>query len=258
IGTYSHFASDTVFPKKTYKKIPCETVYIVFKKVLDNDSDFGVVPAENSIEGTVKGTLDYLVDFSLTVIGSFDFPIHHQLATLEKSLKDITYVVSHPQAFAQCERWIRKNLPQAKLIPSASTTASMDERKKGHAYICSELAASVYKMGIVAKNIEDNPRNSTRFYIISKKQMQVKGLSNQKTLIFLTIYNRVGILRDILNVFANNEINLTKLESRPSMEKIWDYHFFVEVEGNPENPSLKKALQELEVYCPIIRVLGQT
>lgn len=258
IGTYTHHATQLVFAKKSYKQIPYDTVFQVFKAVLDSDTDFGIVPAENSIEGTVKGTIDYLLDFSLHVVGSFALPIHHQLATHENKLEDITVVTSHPQALAQCEQWIRRHIPQAEVIPTTSTTASMQEKKKGHAYICSKMATKLYNMPIFARNIEDNVKNTTRFYVIAKKQLDILGLSNKKTLIFLTIYNRVGVLRDILDILAKNDINLTKLESRPSYEKVWDYHFFIEVEERYNSRKLEEALKELEVYCPVIRILGQT
>ncbi len=257
-GTYSHQAVVKVFGKSSKQQISCNTIFTVFNSVLQRDTEFGIVPAENSLEGTVKGTLDYLVDFSLVVVGSFAIPIHHQLASREKSLKEVTTVVSHPQALAQCEKWLRTNLPDAKVTPSTSTTAEVQKPQKKHAYICSETAASLYHLPIIARNIEDDPYNMTRFYVLAKKQTEIKGLNNKKTLIFLTVYNRVGILRDILNIFASHGINLTKLESRPSQEKIWDYHFFVEADETYNSKRLLEALKELETYCPVIRILGRT
>lgn len=256
-GTYSHQAIVKIFGNKL-QHVSCGTIFAVFNAILQEDTQFGIVPAENSLEGTVKGTLDYLVDFSLFVIGSFAIPIHHQLTSMEKKLENITTVVSHPQALAQCEKWLRTNLSHAEIIPTSSTTASMKNPQKNHAYIASETAAQLYRLPILAKNIEDNPHNTTRFYFIAKKQISIKGLSNKKTLIFLTVYNRVGILRDILNVFANHGLNLTKLESRPSQEKMWDYHFFIEVDQEYNSKVLEKALKKLETYCPVIRILGRT
>lgn len=257
-GTYSHQALLTKFPTNKKGSIPFATIYQIFNGVLDGKVDFGLVPAENSIEGTVKGTLDYLADFSVFVVGSFALPIHHQLASNETSLKKIEEVISHPQALAQCEKWLRTHLPHAKITPSNSTTASIDQKTKNTAYIVSEIGAKLYDLNILANNIEDNPKNATRFYLLSKEPQVIKGLDNEKTLLFLTIYNRVGILRDMLNVIADNDINMTKLESRPSTEKIWDYHFFVEVDCLYNDTKLAKTLKELESYCPVIRVLGQT
>lgn len=256
-GTYAHQAV-TMFHGNAYKKIPIDTIFNVFNAVLEGDVDIGVVPAENSTEGSVKGTLDYLADFSVYVIGSFSIPIHHQLASVEKNLDDISVVVSHPQAIAQCEHWIRKNIPHATIKQSASTTSNLSERRKRHGYICSPVAAKMHGLHIIAENIEDNPNNATRFYVLAKKLQPVKGLRAKRTLLFLTIYNRVGILRDILKVLADGGINLTRLESRPSYEKVWDYHFFIEVEAPLGDKRLKTAIKDLEKYCPVIRILGQT
>lgn len=257
-GTYSNQATRAVFPQKIAKEILCGAVYEVFQKVLQEEADFGVVPAENSREGTVRSTMDYLVEFSLSVCGSFAIPIHHQLLSLEKNVTDIKSIISHPQALAQCKNWINAKLPFAKIIPTESTAATLQNVKKGIGYIASLEAGKTYKVPILAKNIEDDISNTTRFYVISKNPVVLKGIQNNKTLLFVTVYNRVGILRDILDVFARENLNLTKLESRPSQEKLWDYHFFIEVEKHSFDKTLQTALQELEGYCPVIRVLGQT
>lgn len=256
-GTYSHQAVIQVFNKKA-DNLASSTIFGVFQNIAGQNADFGVVPAENSIEGTVRSTMDYLVEFSLYVCGSFELSIHHQLLTEETKLSDITTVVSHPQALAQCKNWLKEKLPRVKIVSTESTTAQLKTPKKGYAYIASADASQKYKVPAIAKNIEDDPTNTTRFYVISKNPMTLKGIQNSKTLLFATVYNRVGILRDILNVFTNHNINLTKLESRPSHEKMWDYHFFIEVEKNHYDKELVQTLHDLEMYCPVIRVLGQT
>lgn len=256
-GTYSHEVTLNIFPNKNAQKISYGTLFEVFKAVEDEKIDFGIVPAENSIEGTILNTLDYLIDFSLCVIGSLTMPIHHQLLSRGSSLTDIVTVYSHPQALAQCRNWIKKYIPNAAIAPTQSTTAGLIKLKKNEACIASLSAAKLHKVKILAKNIEDSSTNITKFYVISKNTMDVKGLSNSKTLLFITLYDRVGILRDILNVFANHNLNLTKLESRPSREQLWDYHFFIEVDADQHNDSIVKALQKLKAYCPTIRVLGQ-
>lgn len=257
-GTYSNLAASEMFGKKNFKLYPSETIFDLFMTVLNNETTLAVVPAENSTEGTVRETLDYLVEFSLYISGSLELPIHHQLLSSEKKLSDIDIVVSHPQALAQCKNWLGVHLPKVKRVSSASTTQVLQNPQKKHAYIASAVAAKRYGLYILAKNIEDNPKNSTRFYIISKKPLNLKGINSHKTLLLLTVYNRVGILRDVLTVFADNNLNLAKLESRPSHERLWDYHFFVEVENEPQSPPMRKTLKELEGYCPIIRILGQT
>ncbi len=256
-ATFSNLAALTAFPQNSHKKIPYETLFDVFDAVLHGNVDIGIVPAENSIEGTVRETLDYLIDFSLFVLGSLEFPIHQQFLTNEKSLENIHTVMSHPQALAQCKNWLQVHAPHAKRLSAASTTIALQNPQKGYAYIGSRLAAKRYKLNIFAKDIEDSATNTTKFYIIAKKKVNLSGFSNKKILLFLTVYNRVGILRDILNVFAKHNISLTKLESRPSRKKAWDYYFFVEFEKG-EEASMRKTLKELDAYCPIIRVLGKT
>ncbi len=256
-GTFSHQATITIAPSGA-KKNPFATLFDVFNALQNGDLDLAVVPAENSIEGTVRETLDYLVDFSLIVLGSFSFPIHQQLVSLEKNIHAITTIASHPQALAQCKQWINRNIPKASLFPTPSTTASLVNPQKKYGYIASDLAAKKYNLHILAKNIEDNPGNLTKFYLIAKEKIHLQNIKNEKTLVFLAVHNKVGILRDILNVFANHEINLTKLESRPSGEKMGDYHFFIEFEKSKNNTPLAKTFEALKPFCPIIRVLGKT
>lgn len=255
-GTYSHETALNIFPKNRLIAYP--TVYDAFNSVATANTELAVVPAENSIGGTVAETLDYLAQFNLYVVGSCQLSVHHYLVSKEKSLKDIQIVKSHPQAIAQCRQWLKTNLPKSAVISTQSTTSEIKLDKKGCGYIASMLAAQKYRLNVLAKNIEDLPANKTKFYVISKEPFNIKGLNNNKTLLFLTVPDRVGILRDILNVFASYNINLSKLESRPSRVKPWDYHFFVEVEKVFQDNAFIKALGELKVYCPIIRVLGKT
>lgn len=258
-GTFSHAAATAISQNNTSQKIPFETIFSIFHAVQNNDVTFGVVPAENSTEGTVRETLDYLIDFSLVTLGSFSLPIHQQLLTHEKKLLDIHTISSHPQALAQCKEWISKYLPSAKLQPLPSTTAALANPQKGFAYIGSTLAAQKYSIPILVKNIEDNPNNRTKFYLIAKNKIKLTGIDNSKTLIFTTVHNRVGILRDILNVLAMDGINLTKLESRPSGDQhSWDYHFFIEFEKSSKNIPISETFEKLKPLCPIIRVLGKT
>lgn len=258
-GTFSHTAATVIDKKNIYNKISYETLFGIFYAVQNGEVNFGIVPAENSTEGTVRETLDYLIDFSLVVLGSFSLPIHQQLLSKEENFKNIHTIASHPQALAQCKEWINKNIPHAKLEPTASTTAAIANPKPGFAYIGSELAAKKYNLPILAKNIEDNPNNRTKFYLIAKNKIKVEGIDADKTLIFTTVHNRVGILRDILNVFANDGINLTKLESRPSGDQHgWDYHFFIEFEKSRKEVPVTETFNKLKPFCPIIRVLGKT
>lgn len=255
-GTYSYEAAKNIFPKN--HTVPYSTLYDLFNTVTAGDAELAVVPAENSIGGTVAETLDYLVDFPLFIVGSYELPVHHCLVSREYQLASIKKVVSHPQAIAQCRQWLRTTLPQVQLLSSQSTTDGLKNAKNKYGYLASTTAAKKYHLNVLAKNVEDVPSNKTKFYLLAKNLLNIPGLAKDKTLLFLAVYNRVGILRDILNIFADNNINLTKLESRPSRVKAWDYHFFVEVEKACDDKDLVNVLEELKVYCPIIRILGQT
>lgn len=252
-GTFSYQALKMLAPKA--QTIECETIFDIFKAVSIDRADFGLVPGENSIEGTVRETFDFMIDFNLFSCLPFDLDIHQCLLSNEVSIKNLTKIFSHPQALGQTRKWISKNLPLIKIENSSSTLSALTQGlKKGEAVIGPEIAGKIYSLNTLAKNIEDGQGNTTRFYLISKTFQNI-GNSN-KTLLFLTIFNRVGILRDILDIFTQFGINLSKIESRPSREKVWDYHFFIEVESKPNNQDLLEALNVLKQYCPVIKILG--
>lgn len=253
-GTFSHQAAQEIATKKT-ELLACKNIFEIFEKLVNKEIDYGIVPAENSTEGTVRETLDYLVEFNLKSSFGIDLVIHQTLMSKEKSLKDIQRVISHRQAIAQSRNWLRQHIPAAKLETANSTVAAALESLPGIAVIGSKSAAKVYGLNILAENIEDNSKNITRFYVISEDPNSLK-LKNTNTILFLTIFNRIGILKDILSIFADNGINLNKIESRPSKEKIWDYYFFIEVDINQNDPRLIQSLNILKQYCPVIKVLG--
>ncbi len=253
-GTNTHQAASNLFSER--QLTPKDSLDDIFAAVLKGEQEIGIVPAENSIQGTVHETLDLLSNLPLIAIGSYDLPIHHCLLSQETKLDDIVTVLSHPQALAQSKNWLKNNLPHARLVPSPSTTSALKEPHKGEAYISSRKAGELYNLPLLAKNIEDLTSNTTRFYAIAKTDLILSGLTRQHTLLFLTIYNRVGILRDILSVFAEEGISLTRLESRPSREKMWDYYFYIELDVLPTETKLQKVLLDLKQYCPMMKVLG--
>lgn len=255
-GTFSHQVALMVTKKENL--VPLKTIYDIFDCVADEKVNFGIVPAENSSEGTIRETLDFLNDFDLRTCGAIELHIHHNLLSKEKSIDRINKVISHSQALAQCRSWLKNNLPKAEIETSRSTISAIveDSNYRGVAFIGSNLAAEMYRLNVLAKNIEDNPSNFTKFYIISKEIHPLTKFT--RTLLFLSVFNRVGILKDILTVFANNGIDLTRLESRPSRQKLWDYHFFIEVDIPSDDPRFVQSLNILRRYCPIIKVLGET
>ncbi len=255
-GTFSHQAARQMVTGRA-SLVACKTIYDIFNTVSTSEADFGLVPAENSIEGTIRETLDFLVDFDLRVNLEVALEVHQNLLSKENNLGKIRRVISHPQALAQSRQWLEKNLPEANLEYSSSTISAVNQtNEKGVAVIGSILAAQIYKLNTLAKNIETKDLNITKFYLVSKDLLSLKKRAT-KTLLFLTVFNRVGILKDILSVFADFDINLNKLESRPSKEKNWDYYFYVEVESALDEPRLIQALNILKQFCPVIKVLGE-
>lgn len=256
-GTFSNQAAMELFDKNSNTLIPLKNIYELFENLSKNNVDLIVAPYENTIEGTVRETLDLLFDYDFKVIGKIDLQISQNLLSKENSLSDIKKVISHPQAINQSRDFLDEHLPDAIIETSSSTIASLEElNRTGVAVIGSPLAAKTYKLNIIKENIQKSPDNQTRFYIISKKDF-LNLAGRTKTLLFLSVFNRVGILRDILSIFADLSINLNKIESRPSKEKNWDYYFFIELEITDEDPRLEQALNILKQYCPKISVLGK-
>ncbi len=256
-GTFSHQAAISVFPKSTL--VSLGTIKNIFEKIHFQEIDFGIAPIENTIGGIVSETINCLTEYPSRVSGSVNIGVHHCLLGRTKNKKDIKIIKSHPQALTQCENWLERNLPWAKLKPVSSTTAPIAETKsKTVGFIASRVAAEVYNLNILAENIERSKDNITKFYIISQninKEFE-KKLKSERTLILFAVYDRVGILRDILDVFAKCNLNLTSLHSAPSHLRPWDYFFFLEVDAAYSSSKIKKVLKEMEEFCPTIRVLG--
>ncbi len=227
----------------------------VFLEVEREAADYGVVPIENSIEGAVTHTLDLLVDSDLKICSQVILDVAHNLLSNCAKIK-IKRIYSNPQVFGQCRRWLQDNLPLVGQIEVSSTTraAQIASKEKNSACIASFLAAKVYKLKIVARNIEDSPRNITRFFVIGKADAGRTG--HDKTSILFSIKDRIGALHEMLMPFKKNKINLTKIESRPSKKRAWDYYFFVDLEGHKDEPRVSKALLELENKCKFLKILG--
>ncbi|TRZ49170.1 prephenate dehydratase [bacterium] len=235
--------------------LACDSIADVFLEVERGTADYGVVPIENSIEGAVSHTLDMLVDSDLRICAQIILEVAHNL--LANCAKDkIKRVYSNPQVFGQCRIWLQENLRGAEQIEVSSTTraAQIAVKEKMSACIASLLAAKVYHLKVVAKDIEDSPHNITRFLVIGKTDVPPTG--HDKTSLMFSIKDKVGALHEMLVPFKKYKINLTKIESRPSKKKVWDYYFFLDLEGHRAQPQVKKALAELQNYCKFLKVLG--
>lgn len=254
-ATFTHIAALKKFGKSlTYLK--CDSIADVFTEVERDRADYGVVPIENSTEGAISHTLDVFVGSDLKICSELYLEIKHNLLSRSRRLSAIKRVYSHQQVFAQCRKWLERNLPQAKLIPVASTTdaAWLYANRKGNAAIASEVAAEEYDLNILAHSIEDTQHNITRFLVIGKQETAPTG--NDKTAIVFSMKDKVGALHDVLIPFKKNNINLTKIESRPSKRKAWKYYFFVDMQGHIRSKKIKQALRQLEKSCTYFKLLG--
>ena len=235
--------------------VACPSIADVFLAVERDTADYGVVPIENSIEGAVTHTFDVLVDSDLKICSQVILDVAHNLLSNCPKQK-IKRVYSNPQVFGQCRRWLQENLPFAEQVEVSSTTraAQIASKEKDSACIASLLAAKIYKLKVMARDIEDSPHNITRFFVIGKADA---GMTKaDKTSILFSIKDKVGALHEMLMPFKKNKINLTKIESRPSKKRAWDYYFFVDLQGHKDEPRVRKALAELESKCKFLKVLG--
>jgi len=235
--------------------VSCENLSEIFAKVEKRECDYGVVPIENSIEGAVTHTFDLLVDSDLKICSQIILEISHNLLS-KATLNKIKQVYSNPQVFGQCRHWLLANLSKADQIEVSSTTraAQIAAKTKNSACIASTLAAKVYGLNVLKKNIEDVAHNVTRFLVISNNDVPPTG--KDRTSILFSIKDKVGALHSMLVPFSKNRINLTKIESRPSKKKAWDYYFFVDFEGHRLDKPVKLALNQLEGKCKYLKVLG--
>jgi len=256
--TYTHQAAQKKFGSSV-EYAPCNSITEIFSDVQNERADYGVVPVENSTEGAVNHTLDMFIDSDLKIYGEIFLPIHHHLMSAGNPISSLTQVYSKDQVFGQCRLWLESNLRRTEQIETASTSeaaqiVSNNSNQEGIACIASKIAAEAYGLKILASAIEDNPNNTTRFLVISRRVAE--PTRSDKTSIVVEIKDRAGALHDILVPFKRAKINLTKIESRPSKKKVWSYFFFVDFEGYYREARIQKALADLDKSCTFLKVLG--
>ncbi|MCW4051770.1 MAG: prephenate dehydratase [Candidatus Bathyarchaeota archaeon] len=237
--------------------MPCRSFSEVFEKVEVNQLEFGVVPIENSIEGSVNQVYDLLLEHDLLVCGEVVEKIVHCLVVNPSTeLKSIKTVCSHPQALAQCrDFWDSLGWDAVSTFDTAGAVRQLKEtRNLEGAAIASEQAAEIHKMKILARNIADNPENFTRFLVLSKTDVPFR--TDTKTSIIFSARHIPGALYDVLKEFAEGEINLTKIESRPTKKEPWKYNFYLDFEGHREDPKCLEVLKKLERKCTMVKLLG--
>ncbi|VAX30337.1 Chorismate mutase I / Prephenate dehydratase [hydrothermal vent metagenome] len=256
LATFTHLAALRHFGSSA-QFIPVDSIKDVFESVQEGKAAYGVVPIENSNEGVISYTLDMFMDFDLQIAAEIMLEINHNLLSVSGDIRKIKKIYSHPQAIAQCRRWIERNLPHTTTIIDATSTAKAAElasRDEDSAAIASELAAKIYDLRFVERHIEDNKNNYTRFLVVSKEFPPPTG--KDKTSVMLSIKDKPGALYEVLTPFKKARMNLTKIESRPSKRKAWEYIFFIDMDGHVQDKKVKKALKEIEKDCIFLKVLG--
>ena len=253
--TFSHQAAIKRFGHSS-EFVPNSDIESVFRQVEQGNCDYGVVPVENSIEGVINLTLDCFVDSPLLICGEIKNTILLYLLSKAKDRRNIKTIYSHPQPLGQCRQWLNRNLPGVEQVPASSTAsaAEMVVKKRTCAAIAGKLAAEAYNLNIVAENIQDRVENYTRFLVIGKDE--TKKATHNKTSIMFSIRDEAGSLLKVLQLFARNKINLTKIQSRPLRDRPWEYLFYVDLEGYIEDRAINRSIKSLQKICLFLRVLG--
>ena len=240
---------------------PMAGISDIFTAVERNEADLAVIPIENSTEGSVRETLDSFVESDLKIVGQIYLEISHALIT-RSPLEAVQRVYSKDQALAQCRHWLQRHLPHAQLIdaPSTSRAVQIAAEEAGAAAIAGELAAETFGVPVAARNIQDKADNTTRFFVLGRKPAGPVGGGKDVTSFVVSLGDEAaahsGSLLKMLMPFAERGINLSKIESRPSKKRPWDYYFFIDVTGHHDDPAMREAVAELGRFCPLVKWLG--
>jgi len=253
-STFSHQAARSRFGGSV-DYLSCETISDVFDAVEKQMADYGVVPVENSTEGAVTYTLDRMTETSLKICAELYLPVSQNLLS-KVSRERIKKLYSHPQVLGQCRQWLQREMAGVDLIPVASTArgAELAAKEEDSGALASSLAAEIYGLNILESDVQDLSGNTTRFLVIGNSQNQPTG--DDKTSLLFAVQHRAGALYGALESFKKFGLNLTKIESRPSRSKRWEYFFFVDIEGHADDKQVKKGLMDLSKHCALLTVLG--
>jgi len=253
--TYSHEAARMRFGSSV-EFVPEVTHAGVFQALDNGRADFGVVPVENSTEGTITLTLDLLIDSSLVIVGEILLPVRHAIGSIHGDRALVKKIVSHQQSLGQCRLYLAANFPGRELEAMASNTlaAQYAAEHPECAAICSTAALEASGLKVIAENIQDIATNTTRFLVIGKRPVERSG--SDKTTVLFAVRDKVGALHEAISLFARNGINISKIESRPLRSRPWEYIFFVDFGGHRDDPKVKRALKALERKALFLKVLG--
>jgi len=251
-AVYKHFGHSV-------RALPFHTIDEVFQEVECGAADFGVVPIENSTEGSVNNTLDMFLTSPLKIAGEIELRIEQHLMGNFKGLENVERICAHEQSLAQCRGWIREHLPHVELIGMSSNAAGARRARdeEGTAAIGPDVAADVYELDIMVNNVEDRPDNATRFLVVGRKLAAPSG--DDKTTILVSTSDTAGgagVLHQLLKPLAEFGVSMTRIESRPSRRRNWDYVFFIDIEGHAGEAPMSDALAQLEARSSLFKVLG--
>jgi chorismate mutase/prephenate dehydratase len=260
LGPEGTFTQQAVYKQfgHSVRALPLTSIEEVFHEVEAGTADFGVVPIENSSEGTVNNTLDMFLTSPLGICGEVELRIHHNLMGRMAALADVQRVCAHPQALAQCRGWLVEHMPGIERAPVSSNAegARRARDEEGTAAIAPMAAAEVYGLNVLVPEIEDRPDNTTRFLVIGRKKFPASGQDKTTLLVSAAHTDSPGALFRLLEPFAHHGISMTRIESRPSRRRKWDYVFFIDLEGHADAEPLATALGQLKGQASLHRVLG--
>jgi chorismate mutase / prephenate dehydratase len=254
-GTFSQEAAIRHFGGSIEMR-SCTTIDEVFKQVETAATGYGVVPVENSTEGAIGRALDLLLATPAKVCGEIMLPVRQCLMSRAKSQKSIKKIYSHSQSLAQCQHWLSRHMPGVERIAVVSNAeaARMAARDARSGAIASRTAAELYKLNLLARNIQDESRNITRFFVLSRESVAPSG--NDKTSLIMSTRNVPGAMQDLLSPLAKNGVSMTRLESRPARTGRWEYMFYVDIEGHAQDPRVAKALALVTRKAAFLKNLG--
>jgi len=254
-GTFSEMALAKQFGASVEAQ-PCGSIDEVFRAAETGAAHYAVVPVENSTDGAIGRTLDLLLATPLKICAEVVLRVQQNLMARGASMKGIRKVYSHPQSLAQCHGWLAQHLPGAQRVPQASNAeaARMAAKEKSAAAIGPEIAAERYKLKVLARAIEDDPRNRTRFLVLGSHDAGPSG--KDRTSLVMTTHNRPGSLHELIASFSTHGVNMSRLESRPARTGQWEYYFYIDLEGHQQDEKLAKAVAELRDKAPFVKVFG--
>jgi chorismate mutase/prephenate dehydratase len=254
-GTFSHSAVARHFGDLVDAE-PYASIDEVFRAAESGQTDYAVVPVENSTEGAVGRTLDLMCQTPLTIVGEVRLRVQQNLLGKRTTIAEVRRVYSHAQSLAQCVQWLARHLPSAERVPVASNAeaARLAAGEPGSAAIAGQFAATIYDLDVLAAHIEDDPNNTTRFWVLGQQAVLPSG--RDETSLVMSAHNRPGAVHALLEPLAKHGVSMSRLESRPARTGLWEYLFFVDLEGHRDDPPVAAALAELRERAPFLKLLG--